>query len=159
MSRIPNQKNMRAPANPDAKVGWLVWGVGTTEGTPFAALASKSGWWDATHPYIGHADFDSDHEWAIVMICSLRELQTVASNLESVNGWSELAQVNKGVAPGYDRVGEDDDDDEDEEESEDEDDDDSDDEEEESDEEESEDEDDSDEDEDEDDDEDDSDDA
>jgi len=115
-NRISNQKNMRAPANPDAKVGWLVWGVGTTDGTPFAALASKSGWWDAAHPYFGHADFDEDHEWAITMVCSLRELQTVASNLESVNGWSELAQANKDVAPGYDREGSDDDDDEDEEE-------------------------------------------
>ncbi len=120
--RIKNLKGASSRPSRDAKVGWVVWGVGDTEGTPFATLAQKVGYQPAEHPHLDDNDFDEDNEWAIVLQCSERELEAAAGKDDAIQGWAELSQCNKDTSPGYGEAdGDEDEEDESEEEGEEED--------------------------------------
>lgn len=99
--RIKNLKGVNSRPSKDAKIGWVVWGVGDTEGTPFATLAQKVGYQPAEHPHLDDNDFDEDNEWAIVLVCSERELEAAAGKDDAIQGWAELSQCNKDTSPGF----------------------------------------------------------
>lgn len=101
MARVKNLKGANSRLNKDAKAGWVVWGNGDTEGTSFATLAQKVGWVPCEHPYSENEDFDEETEWAIVLVCSERELEAAAGKVDVIEGWAELAQQNKDTSPGY----------------------------------------------------------
>lgn len=109
-----------------AKVGWIVWGQGDTDGTSFASLAQKYGWCSAEHPNQENKNFDPDVDWALVIVCSENELEGASKTTDQILGWTPLAQFNKDTSPGFEDEGgegedEDGDDEEDEEDEEDDD--------------------------------------
>ena len=101
-----------------AKVGWIVWGQGDTDGTTFAALAQKYGWCSSEHPNQEKKNFDPDTDWALVIVCSENELEGAFKNTDVILGWTSLAQFNKDTSPGFEEGGGDDDEEEEEEEDE-----------------------------------------
>ncbi len=109
-ARIKNLKGANSRPSKDAKIGWVVWGVGDTEGTPFATLAQKVGYQPAEHPHLDDNDFDEDNEWAIVLVCSERELEAAGGKDDAIQGWAELSQCNRDTSPGFGEVDGDEDD-------------------------------------------------
>lgn len=118
MARIKNLKGANPRQNKDVKAGWIVWGTGDTEGTPFATLAKKSGWIPCDHPHGDEKNFDEDVEWAIVLVCTERDLEAAGGKLDIIDGWAELSQWNKDVSPGIEEDEDEGDEDETEEEEE-----------------------------------------
>lgn len=88
-----------------AKVGWIVWGQGDTDGTSFASLAQKYGWCSAEHPNQESKNFDPDTDWALVIVCSENELEGAAKTTDGILGWTPLAQFNKDTSPGFEDEG------------------------------------------------------
>src|SRR5579885_2172499 len=88
--------------NPNERVGWIVWGSGPTEGTPFGDLAKRVGWLEVAHPYADHVTFEPDVEWAVVVVCTYAELEPVTRD-GPVEGLSEIKGFGSDAAPGFDR--------------------------------------------------------
>ena len=86
---------------PDERLTWLVWGTGSTDGTAFGDLAKRVGWYEAAHPYRDHDSFDPDSEWAVVMVCTYRELKDAEREGDPVDGLCELKGFGHDLAPGF----------------------------------------------------------
>jgi len=106
VNRIENLLDKRAGGafeNPNDRVGWLVWGSGPCEGTPFGELAKRVGWLEvANHPFADHPTFEPDVEWAVVMVCTYAELEPVTRD-GPTEGACEIKGFGSEAAPGFDR--------------------------------------------------------